>query len=1408
MQYEIKRGAAVIATVRPEGSITTKIMGEELVSMTFTLANNVVFKTNDTVVVYGNTYYLLNEPIVEKRSTKEYRYQLQFAGIKYELSKVQLFFPDADNNLTLSEFSITGTANQMLNLVVQNANRVQSGWSLGVIDDLDGKQVDFNGHNCLTAISKIAEEFDAEYWIDGDKTIHLTERKAISGLSLEYGKNKGLLSISRTPYDNSNIVTRLYAVGSENNIPADYRNYTKRLQMPVAYLEKNVAKYGVIEHVQTFEDIYPKRIGTVTSVNSESPLQFTDANIDFDLNETDANGTVILINDIPAKITFNSGQLAGYTFEIKKHGYNTATKTFELIPNKDEKDLTVPSELLRPSVGDTYVITDIAMPQSYITNAEILLQNEAQAYLDENSEQRNKYSVAPDPFYFEEINANIVLGNTINFKDVDFSLDDDLRVVSLTKDLQNQYNVSFDIAERAVLSTIIREYIEEEKKNTALLKTLTYNADMARRSYLFAKEFHDNVFDGEGYFDADRIKPLSIETKMLSVGSRMQQFNLPDVSFTVSEDNTTVSNTTGTLVHLTLEDTPREWNIPQNTVTGIGTAFHYIYIKAQKIGSNASVYISTEQIMVDNDPDWYYFEAGYLSSVIDNVRRIKTTYGFTQVSPSEISTGRIASPNGNNYIELLQDNINIKANVTFESNSPAFQQVSDSLEIGGRNLLSIDNVKGDRGAIVDTGFYMKTGEVKLFVPEESTTAGIRIDKISLEPLKPYVLSYKYKKESGILTTIYGHTSLGYANKVKLVVDGVLVSEAYASLDSLFVADDELEHSVEYYFITPADFSTNDSIWVQPNKGANPAVEVSIFDLKLENGNKVTGWSPAPEDITKEIVDTSLAAEAAAIAEAEAKVNLAKIEVEAYADGIVSAEEDRAIADAQNKLQAAKDYADAQDNLKETTIKVYADGKADEAEQAAIAEAEAKVNLAKTEVEAYADGIVSVEEARAIADAQNKLQAAKDYADAQDNLKETTIKAYADGKADAAEQAAIAEAEAKVNLAKTEVEAYADGIVSAEEARAISDAQTKLDEAKAYTDSIEVGSSNLITVSNVFTTATVIVDKSLFITSGVIELQVLEDDFNGGIYIKNLALKPLQDYVLSYRYKKKSGILNTFGGHTAPTYSNKQKLVVDGVEISSQYNSTSSVFVDDDELEHHVEYYFKTPSNPLLTDSIYIQPNRGNNSAVEVSIFDLKLERGNKPTDWTPATEDVQESIDNAIQEAQNAAADALNALNTAQTTANKTNFLQTDIDGNVISTGTMQVGALNNANAGVTGVTDAGANSVRFFAGSDYAGKNNAPFRVLDDGSIFSTKGSIGGVSITQNGLGAVELVNGGLLAGNSIWLSTDGLIVSRTYYQDIGTGTDTQFVPVTLKALISADKIVMSRDFNGTITQKEYKYY
>jgi hypothetical protein len=85
------------------------------------------------------------------------------------------------------------------------------------------------------------------------------------------------------------------------------------------YIQYNTQVYGVIEQTITFDDIYPHRTGVVTGVDALNPFIFDDTLIDFDVNSYLLPGT-------SAKVVFNTGQLAGYSFEIKEGGFINATK--------------------------------------------------------------------------------------------------------------------------------------------------------------------------------------------------------------------------------------------------------------------------------------------------------------------------------------------------------------------------------------------------------------------------------------------------------------------------------------------------------------------------------------------------------------------------------------------------------------------------------------------------------------------------------------------------------------------------------------------------------------------------------------------------------------------------------------------------------------------------------------------------------------------------------------------------------------------------------------------------------------------------------------------------------------------------------------------------------------------------
>ena len=374
----------------------------------------------------------------------------------------------------------------------------------------------------------------------------------------------------------------------------------------------------------------------------------------------------------------------------------------------------------------------------------------------------------------------------------------------------------------------------------------------------------------------------------------------------------------------------------------------------------------------------------------------------------------------------------------------------------------------------------------------------------------------------------------------------------------------------------------------------------------------------------------------------------------------------------DSVTASKAYSDAQDALKETIIKAYSDEKISEAENRSIIDATNKADAAKTyataqdnllkiQLEAYADGQIDIEEAARIQQAQNNLAAAKAYSDAQDNL------------------------------AKIAANAYADGVVDAEEARAIADATAKMETAKNHAqtlvNNVQVGGRNLILQSK----------KTPVEMGGGASLQLEAGGFqltNATEYCKwNTSNVQQGLLILSFKIKRLEG---QGDGRNIRFYNGTGY-----EEIPNTSNITTETIVT---------HQFTNSGN---FEKLYMTFLTG-----RIEISWLQLESGNKSTDWTPAPEDVDNKIKQNEQQTALAMAQANNAQNTANRVSQLTSFMNTTVDGNVVASGTMLVGDVNGGNAGMTGVTDRGSDSVRFFLGTNYANKNKAPLAFIDKGLI------------------------------------------------------------------------------------------
>lgn len=137
-----------------------------------------------------------------------------------------------------------------------------------------------------------------------------------------------------------------------------------------------------------------------------------------------------------------------------------------------------------------------------------------------------------------------------------------------------------------------------------------------------------------------------------------------------------------------------------------------------------------------------------------------------------------------------------------------------------------------------------------------------------------------------------------------------------------------------------------------------------------------------------------------------------------------------------------------------------------------------------------------------------------------------------------------------------------------------------------------------------------------------------------------------------------------------------------------------------------------------------------------------------------------DTADNALAMSELNKADVANLKTTTDILNKKTSYLSTTIDGNVVTTGTVQVGDANgNAKAGVTGVASSNSSNVLlnrrvvFYAGTGFAQRENAKVQIWDDGKLVATDvlltGVINATSGTFNNVTANNLiVNSGTFTG------------------------------------------------------------
>lgn len=399
---QIKRNNKVFFTLEDFGDgskLSYQLMDHHYIILKFTTATPVYFEIGDSVEIPDFGYFELTSAYFPKHNDSDgYDYEMQMDAY-YMAWKNKLCKYRPQHGANETSFNLTTTVGVHMNVILGNLK------ALGLTYNGKEFSVDYTTYNnkafdvqkrflieygsisILDALNSICSEdaLNCEWWIDGS-IIYLgycemegqtTFEQDVNVLSMSYSESK------------STYITRLYAFGSDRNIPKGYftgadadvttdgvaTDYLMLHNKEVdsdgfyakdGYLENvNVVKNDkqAIEGVVMFEDEYPKvecrvsRIKTYDStVENDDGTKTTQTF--WQVGSTDSFAESFEASWIKSNLTlgikFTSGALVGMEFDVS---FKIIDKEnfFEIVAN-DTYGRTLPDSVMCPKEGDRFFL--------------------------------------------------------------------------------------------------------------------------------------------------------------------------------------------------------------------------------------------------------------------------------------------------------------------------------------------------------------------------------------------------------------------------------------------------------------------------------------------------------------------------------------------------------------------------------------------------------------------------------------------------------------------------------------------------------------------------------------------------------------------------------------------------------------------------------------------------------------------------------------------------------------------------------------------------------------------------------------------------------------------------------------------------------------------------------------------
>lgn len=511
-------------------------MKEDYITVKFSLDIPLNFKLGDSVDDTFGLFELMElyKPAYNKE-TGGYDYELRLDAYYWKWkNKIFKFTPEKGGQE--AAWNLTAPLDTQMDVFLRNLNVLGYTYKGKVFEytidntvNNSAKLMSYDSTNMIDALSKMAEAWECEWWVT-DSIIHFGRLEHSDPVDFEIGVNVEEMTCSDGL---ANYATRIYAFGSTRNLPANYRPVNesvvvngvvqRRLMLPAStpYIDAypNMRMEEAVEQVVIFDDIYPRRVGTMVGITTHeytdkveeegkepvyrkwNAYRFKDTEVMFSKD-------YILPNE-ELKITFQSGKLNGMTFavifnpcdkeggetpkteKLKDGSLNPAAQVWEIIRNEDY-GRELPGDVLIPRNGDKYVLSgwdaSKISEMGLVAAAELELKEKAEVHRDKVKIDPSTYTnrmMCDEGFILFDAGARVNLVNPAIFE----TGSRQSRIIGFEYNLDLPYDHPvYTVGETASYSRIAEL---ENKIESVMLKGQTYTGGGGSGVYLIT--FNDST---------------------------------------------------------------------------------------------------------------------------------------------------------------------------------------------------------------------------------------------------------------------------------------------------------------------------------------------------------------------------------------------------------------------------------------------------------------------------------------------------------------------------------------------------------------------------------------------------------------------------------------------------------------------------------------------------------------------------------------------------------------------------------------------------------------------------------------------------------------------------------------------------------------------------------------------------